>query len=697
MINILNICVHLDEILNMKNYAGYTPLLTAVFYEAKQCVQYLLEIENRNLNWKEQNSDGETIFHIATKDHKKHELLQIITTKIKSNELESILKIKDNAGNTPLHNAIYTNESKPPFELSQIRNIISEKNALGLTAIHIACCMGNEEIVKYFWENNDSQCKQELFRRDNDRRSCLHMAASQGHLNVVKYLVEKVEIEIDTVADRGKTPLHLACQNNHFDVVQYLLEQNASPILRDAQLYNCLEIAIMNQHEHLVQNALLEHVLWREMMRNAQQIKGTKAYDTPMRKLIRYMPNVAIHVIETKLTRTVGGPEQKVFNKIYDYEFFQDELQVEQWYAQGTSLDPSSDRFYDRYKKLSWTETLRCAFCCFYCSHEDKNESNIKRYTDNSYTLVRNHPLFIVSQQASCPNLIYHPYNIYLREQKFHMFGIYLLLFYCLLYTSYLGIFTALVLQNKHPQYFYDLININYTEDLSTCQYVANSLVNSNMIETFKPYSHQALRTAAFVHLIIFVIKNCIVIISLFPKIFRLGAHYLEISVLVLSFVYILDWYDWLDPVLLRCPVQYQIGSFALLLAWLNFLIYFRWIPFWQIGVYVVMLQLILFKFVQFIPVLLIIICGFGFSYWMLLQNQAIYGTPIQALIRTGLMMFDLGYEDRLYNADQNGPVYYKILYVIFILTAIVLCIFVINLMISMYILYTCMYEFCLL
>jgi hypothetical protein len=72
----------------------------------------------------------------------------------------------------------------------------------------------------------------------------------------------------------------------------------------------------------------------------------------------------------------------------------------------------------------------------------------------------------------------------------------------------------------------------------------------------------------------------------------------------------------------------------------------------------------------------------------MLLQNQSVYGTPIEALIRTGLMMFDLGYEDRLYSPDDSGICYYTVVYVMFVLTGIVLCIFVINLMISKYFLW---------
>jgi hypothetical protein len=352
----------------------------------------------------------------------------------------------------------------------------------------------------------------------------------------------------------------------------------------------------------------------------------------------------------------------------------------------GTKLHSSRKSCYERYKSLSWTEIIRCACCCFCCIDPNKTHVASEPYTDDSYTLVRNHPLFIAAQQSSCRELIQHPYNICLRKKKFYMFGIYLLLLSCLLYTTYLGIFTAIILQTRDPVYYYSLINVSYTDDLTTCEYVAKTLANGTDSAVFKSDSYKILRWVAFAFLIVFIIKNIILMISLFPKLLRMGAYYLEISVLVLSFVYILDWYDWLNPVLLRCPVQYQVGSFGLLLAWINFLTYVRYLPIARIGIYVVMLQVIFFKFLQFFPVLLIIITGFGLTYWMLLQSQTVYKTPIEAIIRTGLMMFDLGYEARLYDPDQGGIGYYTILYVMFVLTAIVFAIFLINLMISKFV-----------
>jgi hypothetical protein len=92
----------------------------------------------------------------------------------------------------------------------------------------------------------------------------------------------------------------------------------------------------MGQHEEIVKY-LLSRPNWKELMRNAQQIEKTDAYDTPMRKLIRYMPSVALWMIKEKLTQKVGGAGQKVSKEIYDYEFYEDMCMVKQWYAGGIS------------------------------------------------------------------------------------------------------------------------------------------------------------------------------------------------------------------------------------------------------------------------------------------------------------------------------------------------------------------------
>jgi hypothetical protein len=73
-------------------------------------------------------------------------------------------------------------------------------------------------------------------------------------------------------------------------------------------------------------------------MRNAQKIPHTEAYDTPMRKLIRYMPEVTIWMIDRNLTRRLGGQEKHVFKTVYDYEFYVDIYLVRKWCALGKKI-----------------------------------------------------------------------------------------------------------------------------------------------------------------------------------------------------------------------------------------------------------------------------------------------------------------------------------------------------------------------
>ena len=136
------------------------------------------------------------------------------------------------------------------------------------------------------------------------------------------------------IGARRVTPLHLACEHKNVEVVRLLLNAGASTTFRNAQVYNCLEIAITHQHKTIVEE-LFQQATWREMMRNAQPIEGTEAFDTPMRKLIRYMPDTAVWLIDNKLTQIVGGPGQKIHKIIYDYEFYEDVYTVKDWYLQG--------------------------------------------------------------------------------------------------------------------------------------------------------------------------------------------------------------------------------------------------------------------------------------------------------------------------------------------------------------------------
>ena len=62
----------------------------------------------------------------------------------------------------------------------------------------------------------------------SDSWAPIHVAASRGHLGVVKVLIEN-NVFVDTQTKDWSTPLYLAVQGNHQDIVQFLLDKMANP------------------------------------------------------------------------------------------------------------------------------------------------------------------------------------------------------------------------------------------------------------------------------------------------------------------------------------------------------------------------------------------------------------------------------------------------------------------------------------
>ena len=54
----------------------------------------------------------------------------------------------------------------------------------------------------------------------------LHLAAENGHLSVVEYLVNQ-KADINAKEQNDCAPLHLAARNGHLNVVEYLINQKA--------------------------------------------------------------------------------------------------------------------------------------------------------------------------------------------------------------------------------------------------------------------------------------------------------------------------------------------------------------------------------------------------------------------------------------------------------------------------------------
>ena len=88
----------------------------------------------------------------------------------------------------------------------------------------------SEEIIKYSSLGDVSALKRlsitngDFSHGDYDNRTPLHLACSNGHLNVVKYLIEQGNLKDINPVDRwGGTPYDDAVRENHIEVSKYLI------------------------------------------------------------------------------------------------------------------------------------------------------------------------------------------------------------------------------------------------------------------------------------------------------------------------------------------------------------------------------------------------------------------------------------------------------------------------------------------
>jgi len=67
--------------------------------------------------------------------------------------------------------------------------------------------------------------------------SPLHHASLNGHINVIKLLLEKSPQIIQFEYQNKNTPLHMSASKGHFEVVKLLVENNANIYSQDSELF----------------------------------------------------------------------------------------------------------------------------------------------------------------------------------------------------------------------------------------------------------------------------------------------------------------------------------------------------------------------------------------------------------------------------------------------------------------------------
>lgn len=95
----------------------------------------------------------------------------------------------------------------------------SSISGLDRTALSLAACGGNAEVVRLLLEQNDI----ELNLRDCDGQTALVLAAYREHAEVVKLLLGQNRVEPNLKDKYCRTALLCAASNGHGEVIKLLL------------------------------------------------------------------------------------------------------------------------------------------------------------------------------------------------------------------------------------------------------------------------------------------------------------------------------------------------------------------------------------------------------------------------------------------------------------------------------------------
>ncbi|TXG66025.1 hypothetical protein EZV62_007300 [Acer yangbiense] len=217
----------------------------------------------------EKNSKGDTALHVAVRVGKLNTVKKLVECAKQipstSSTNESLLKMKNNGGNTALHEALLVLiESKKGVDtlVSVARFLVTEdpevsyhQNNASKSPLCLAVESGNKDILDYILKALPQNISVECL----EGKSPVHVAiqrkklASLGYFGGVRYLVE---IKSDKALERNKEgfyPLHLACENGHVRVVQELLRKWPDPTeLMGENGQSILHVAAKNGKEEVV-------------------------------------------------------------------------------------------------------------------------------------------------------------------------------------------------------------------------------------------------------------------------------------------------------------------------------------------------------------------------------------------------------------------------------------------------------------
>ncbi|XP_068090926.1 transient receptor potential cation channel subfamily A member 1 [Hyperolius riggenbachi] len=524
------------------------------------------------------------------------------------------------------------------LQRENIKQLVSDEDADGLTPLHYACRQGVPNSV-----NNLLGLNVSLYSKSKDKRSALHFAACYGRYNTCERLLRfGPDARLLNDADaKGMTPLHLAAQNGH-DRIVFLLLKRGALLLSDYRGWTGLHYAAQGGYSRTIKTLLDTSIALIDKAdkekNTALHVASREGHAKAVSLLLEIGAAVTLNTNEASFIHEAirAGRKEVVFAAI------------------------QSDRWEEALVTFSHTSEYQCPILemvshlpegfknlldrCKTESPGDRKSSDF--YIEYNFRYLQCPLSFKKAKEKEKSNHVYEPLttlNAMVQHNRVELLSHPVCKEYLLMKWRAYGFKAHLI---NLAIYSLGLIPLTLL--------IMNAVVpehnSSNATSSTLPDPLQLQDT--------YFIRSCmgmVMFMSIFGIMKELVQMYQNKLQYLLDSSNLIDWAIQISSIIFVSSVckptlslsywQWQAGAVAVFTYWVNFLIYLQ--RFETYGIYIVMFWEIMKTLVRIVILFFFLILAFGLSFFVLLYPQTTFSNPFLALMQTFTMMLgDTNYQD---------------------------------------------------